>query len=81
MKATIQSTDRVVSISDPTCACATLQARVWEGVTESGVPFVAYITIVQVHRKEDNTEFERELQEHKAPDASTLRAIDSRFVL
>lgn len=79
MKATIVSTDKIVPITDPNGARAL--ARVWEGVTENGIPFVAYITRVQVRSNLDGREFERDLQEHKPADAETLRAIDLRFVI
>lgn len=77
MKATITSTDRIVTADK----AGTVKARVWEGISEAGVPFTAYVTFVQVHRNEDNSEFERELSEHKAPNADTVRAIDARFVI
>jgi hypothetical protein len=77
MKATITSTDRIVSADK----AGTVKARVWEGVSEAGVPFTAYVTFVQVHRDADNSQFERELSEHKPPEAATVRAIDARFVI
>jgi hypothetical protein len=55
------------------------KARVWEGVTEGGVRFTAYIPIVQVHKGDDNSQFERELSEHKPPEDWTKRAIDARM--
>ena len=76
MKAQITSTDRIVVDKS-----STIKARVWEGVTEAGVPFTAYITLVQVAKNADNSVFERELTEHKAPEAATIRAIDARFVI
>ena len=79
MKAEITSTNQIVDISDSSGRCAA--ARVWEGVTEGGVPFVAYITCVQVRKREDNSQFESELMEHKFPEAETSRAIDLRFVI
>lgn len=74
MKATIESTDKVVVVN-------MARARVWEGVTEAGVPFVAYIAMVQVKNDADNSQFERELEQHKQPSAETVRAIDARFIL
>lgn len=80
MKAHIESTDRIVPIKAVGFEGQTL-ARVWEGKTEAGVPFVAYIPIVQVHRAEDNSQFERELREHKPPTPATMRAIDARMII
>lgn len=79
MKATVESTDQVVTISDP--QGKTAHARVWEGLTEGGQRFVAYITCVQVHKDEDPALFQRDLQEHKRPEPATERAIDLRFVI
>lgn len=61
MKATITSTSAIVPISPD----GKMHARVWEGVSEAGVPFTAYVTLCQVHKDADNSQFERELQEHK----------------
>lgn len=79
MKATIQSTERIVTMADVQGNHAF--TRVFEGVTERGVPFVAYIMMVQVKKDADNAEFERDLSEHKQASPETLRAIDLRFVL
>lgn len=80
MKAKIESTDRIVTIN-AVGAPGFTKARVWEGITESGVPFTAYIPLVQVHKDADASQFEKDLCEHKRPDASTLRAIDARMIL
>lgn len=80
MKATIVSTDRIVDI-DAVGHPGRTEARVWEGITEAGVFFTAYIPTVQVDRKADNSVFEKELREHKQPSDETRRAIDLRFIL
>ncbi len=77
MKATMTSTNAIVSIS----ADGQVKARVWEGVTEAGVPFTAYIANVQVRTDADNSQFESELQEHKTPEPATSRAIDVRMII
>lgn len=79
MKATIQSTERVVKMADVEGNQAF--TRVFEGITERGVPFVAYVMVVQVKRDADNTEFQRDLSEHKQASPETVRAIDARFIL
>jgi hypothetical protein len=79
MKATIKSTDQVVEMKDS--EGRPYKARVWEGASEGGVAFTAYIPTVQVARDADNYVFERELAEHDAPSAATRRAIDMRFVI
>lgn len=80
MKAKIESTDQIVDIKAIGHAGMT-KARVWEGMTEAGVRFTAYIPVVQVHKQDDNTQFERELSEHKPPEDWTLRAINARMIL
>lgn len=79
MQATITSTTEMVEITD--INGARCQARVWEGVSAAGIPFTAYLTMVQVRREKDNSEFVRELNEHKAPEPETRRAIDLRMIL
>lgn len=91
MKATIVSTDQLVAIDAPADnpvermarpgppIMRRVMARAWEGVTENGVQFTAYIPLMQVRSKDDNAEFERDLTEHKRPDPDTQRAIDMRF--
>lgn len=78
MKATIQSTSAMVEISDPHGRRAL--ARVWEGVTEGGIPFTAYITQTQV-RAGGSAEFDRDLVKSGPPSAETVRAIDMRYVV
>lgn len=80
MRANITSTDQIVDIAAVGHAGKT-KARVWEGVTEQGVRFTAYIPLVQVHKNDDNSVFERELSEHKPPEDWTRRAIDARMVI
>jgi hypothetical protein len=42
-------------------------ARIWEGKTESGIPFHAFIVRVAVDKDENDAQFKRELQEMAAP--------------
>lgn len=79
MKATVTSTNKVVEISDPAGRRAT--ARVWEGVTEGGVAFVAYITQVQVRSSGRHAEFERDLACSGPASADTIEAIDLRYII
>lgn len=55
MKATIKSTSAVVRSEGR-------EARVWEGVTEGGVPFEAHISRVIVREDHSQEEFERDLR-------------------
>ena len=69
MKATLESTSRIVQMKmkQPD---AYMPARVWEGVTERGVKFIAFVTRVAVERSDDNCQFEAELKETVAPSAA-----------
>jgi hypothetical protein len=80
MKAKIESTDQIVDIQAVGHPGMT-KARVWEGVTEAGVQFTAYIPMVQVLKADDCQEFERDLVEHKRAQDWVRRAIDFRMVL
>ncbi|WKA31584.1 hypothetical protein [Bradyrhizobium roseum] len=80
MKATIESTDCIVEISDPSGRRAS--ARVWEGVTEGGVKFTAYITQTQVRAGAGReAEFNRDLIRSGRPSVETAKAIDHRYVV
>lgn len=72
MKATIQKTDQIVTVDG-------VQARVWNGVTEKGIPFTALIYRLGVKREDDAGEFERELQEMPAP-KPVNKAFDPRLI-
>lgn len=73
MKIKLESTTKMVTLNG-------VEARVWQGVTESGIRVHAYITRVAVSQGDDCTEFERELQEHAAPRAE-VAAIPTRLIL
>jgi hypothetical protein len=79
MKGSIESTNAIVEMMD--AQGRPFLARVWQGVTEGGVEFTAYIARTQVRSDTDCSEFERDLTESAAPNASTQRAIDLRFVI
>lgn len=78
MKATIESTTTTCEMKD--LQGRPFACRVWQGVTEGGVPFTAYIPVVMVLREDDQSEFERELTAHTEPSEATWRAIDLRLV-
>lgn len=79
MKATIESTSEITEI-DAVGHPGKTKVRVWEGVSENGVNFVAYIPLVQVKADEDNSQFETELSEHAQPSEETMRAITMRLL-
>jgi hypothetical protein len=78
MKATLESTSKVVTLVEPDRLH--LQARIWEGCTEKGVRFHAYIVRVAVANDLDQTQFAAELQETRTPSAD-VAAIPMRLIL
>lgn len=78
MKITIHSTNKVVTFDG-----VRVQARIWEGKTESGTPVHCFITRIAPTIARDDArqkEFERELQECEAPSAE-VAAIPLRMIL
>ncbi|MGC1781237.1 MAG: hypothetical protein WA708_01825 [Acidobacteriaceae bacterium] len=78
MKVQLESTTKVVEFT--TKDGGTCQARIWEGVTESGIPVHAYVTRIAVGEDEDTGQFERELTECAKPSAA-IEAIPLRMIL
>ena len=77
MKVQLESTTKIVFLEvDGLC----VPARVWEGHTEAGIPCHAFITRIAVANGLDSTEFERELQQCRAPSAA-VDAIPVRMIL
>jgi hypothetical protein len=63
MRLVLQSTTKCVELNG-------VPARIWEGQTASGIKVHAYIIRIGVAADGDLREFERELQEHRAPSAA-----------
>ncbi len=74
MKLTIESTTEIVTLND------SVQARVWEGETASGIKVQCLITRIAVHKSEDCSQFEKELREQKPPTVEE-RAFPARMIL
>lgn len=74
MKITVENTTKIVTLNG-------VPARIWEPFTESGIKCHCYITRIAIAKdKPRSEEFERELNEQKAPSAET-GAIPIRMVL
>ncbi len=73
MQVQLESTEKVVTLNG-------VPARIWEGHTAAGVRCHAYVTRIAVSDSDDVSQFERELQEHRAPSAE-IAAIPLRLVL
>lgn len=63
MKINLRSTSSIVKVNG-------VEARVWEGHTESGISVSCLITRIAVDKYEDCSEFEKELIEKPAPRAA-----------
>lgn len=73
MKIEIESTTKIVHLNG-------VPARIWEGKTASGIKVHCYITRIAVADGQDTGEFDRELQEHRAP-STEIAAIPLRMIL
>lgn len=73
MRIAIESTTKIVHLNG-------VKARVWEGVTESGIPVLCFVTRIAVKDGLDTSEFEKELQEHRVPSIEA-EAIPLRMIL
>jgi hypothetical protein len=61
---TIESTDQITTVVTNT---GEVQARLWEGMTDSGIAVVAFITRIAVREQENQVEFEAELRDCPPP--------------
>jgi hypothetical protein len=73
MKITINGTTMIVELDG-------IARRVWEGHTASGIPVHCFIPRVAVADGLDHSEFERELEEQRAP-SPEVAAIPARMIL
>ena len=78
MRVTLESTTKIVTLQ---VHGVDVPARVWEGTTEEGVACHAYITRIAVNKHDDASQFERELQEQRAPRNPDIAASPARLVL
>jgi hypothetical protein len=76
MKITIENTDQIVTVE--TRDGGKVPARVWRGVTDGGVECQLLVTRIAVARGDDNSAFERELEECPPARAEGPRAYDLR---
>jgi len=73
----LESTTKIVELVE---GCVPVYVRIWEGHTESGIPVHAYIARVAAPQDADQSQFQRELQECRAPSAA-VDAIPLRLIL
>ena len=60
MKIVIEATDKLTELDG-------VPVRLWEGVTDRGVPCKVFVHRIAVHDSEDQTAFRQELQEKLPP--------------
>lgn len=77
MKVTLESTEQLVTLVD---GLNGVQARVWVGKTDAGVPLQALVLRVAVLKADNQEQFERELRETPAP-VPVVQAFPLRMVL
>jgi len=75
MKITIESTTQIVDLNNG------VQARIWEGTTESGIAVHCFVTRIAVHKHDDASQFERELQTHRPPSPVLDGVYTARMVI
>lgn len=83
MRMTIESTSRLVRLNDP-IGYGSVEARVWEGQTDSGVPVVVLVTRIAVPKDapaQAHHQFMSELRETRAPSTAGVEAFPTRMVL
>jgi len=78
MKVTLESTDKIVTLH---VGAGDVPARIWEGHTENGIAVHAFVTRIAVHKDDDASQFERELQEHRPLSPALQGVYDARLVL
>ncbi len=66
MQIELQSTSLVVKILHNG---AEVPARVWEGVTATGIKVQALVTRIAVEQTDNQAQFDRELEKHREPPA------------
>lgn len=60
MQITIESTDAITEITG-------VEARLWEGLTEGGIPCKVFVHRIAVAHREDSSAFDAELKEKLPP--------------
>lgn len=73
MKITVESTTKIVQVNG-------VHARIWEGLTETGIPIQCFMTRIAVSKEYNSEQFEKELNECKAPSAE-IEALPLRMAL
>lgn len=73
MKAKIESTDKIVTVG------SALPARIWEGTTESGILFLAFITHLEPADPAQMAKFLAEMSDMKKPSPAAEKIPNPMF--
>lgn len=73
MEITIRNTSKIVHVNN-------VPARIWEGVTTSGIKVHCYVTRIAAPLDTDQEQFKSELQAHEAP-SKEIEAIPLRLII
>lgn len=74
MQVQLRSTEKIVHLNGT-------PARIWEGITDTGVKVHAYIARIACDKDEPNVEqFEKDLKEHRPP-SPEIESIPLRMIL
>lgn len=79
MKLIIENTTKIVGLQASGGAGA-IPARIWEGITDTGIKVHLYVTRIAVAMEENQEEFERELRSVREP-SPAVEAIPMRLIL
>ncbi len=74
MRVSLESTTKIVTING-------VEARIWEGITDSGIPVHAFISRIATRASYDQTKFKAELDECREPYDQAIKAYPARLVL
>ena len=77
MKITVESSPQIVNIDT---GGFSVPGRVWEGFTDGGIAVQVIITLIAVHKDDDNSQFKRELIETQMK-PTTFTAFPARMIL
>jgi len=82
MRITIESTTQIVELG--TGGRGLVLARIWEGTTESGLPVHCFVTRIAAPKDlagQDLEQFQRELEEQRAPSPAIDGVYPARMIL
>lgn len=76
MKIEVESTTKTVEMNG-------VEARVWEGKTDTGIPVHCFITriAVDINDRAANDQFQAELEERRTPENADINSYPTRMII